>query len=1031
AYDALRRRDFAISTCLETRECPNAQFLVFAAVNVQLQIASTLSQGWLATKWVLAGEQPGIPLVACFCVVAANTELLVSAGLAAHLRALLVKVAIQQRVKIRFSCLSNVLGSQVGKVCVCGSAISTVVLCAHLYEKPLKLLAWLGSSAGLLIWANSNFKSIGLMAGEVWDELKPTQSAAEELTVAEFLSRLGLTSPEEGTSWLAGFRWPLSKEDELLLDQRTNLMTHAFPARKYLRFGHGFMIIYFSLLNAAVPCAMASYCLLQSPRLQDVEVIGGSLATDFNPSERHYYVTLLDERSQQLTLNFEVDLGQASQYFFCKRQDPCAPLQPQPRSDKVRLTATIAASSFGTCSIKLLGVRSSAYSFTVLALSFVKPELQPPQAEQFLQHQSPHPLYRVGVLRSEKLKELSVRVAFGLDHSHMKLEYSATSCNAVQICKDDTESVHLQPQDVLVAETDVADYSNLTLQLKLLPKDPRSSQDLSSIYTVSVSVVTLRERLGQLVLETSLLEAELDSLQELEPGRAEEVRQKLQRALKKRDELLWQAYHEQQDTTNDVVQERLTFLAVGLTGTGKSELCRWMTGDLAKCTPSRGTESNTTEVIRVSGRAFGDGKILPEVEWIDTPGRGDTRGQGTDDDLWKRTMHDVLEAGHGHVDTIVWVMNAAWQRGTADREFMLTELRRSFGIHLYPHLSIVLNFLQHSANQTEYTELLSSQKKKFADWIMSVEEKIFNWNGSQRLGVARQVHNLSMYGVSIDPVYYVQKPHNLPLSAPYLDMFPPFSHPAGVDSLFSLFNATRTNKLRNLTSALPLHNPHPQIGPGTLRSIQASCNLCGFSQKDGKLVPGIVGVRASIRGEELSKEDRAVVILSSSKCGDPDRKDWPTSWQERAQNPNKLSAGFDLAHFDLPVAPDTAGSSHRLCFCEAPSCNASWRFGQDGGLVSTTDLTSCPSPFYRIYPSAFGWRVNRTRFVQVGSQLLGWTSNGAVDHSDTFPVLDLKSERMWGIKVGWLGPSPISGISAAVVGHKAFLLATAGPLLML
>ena len=55
------------------------------------------------------------------------------------------------------------------------------------------------------------------------------------------------------------------------------------------------------------------------------------------------------------------------------------------------------------------------------------------------------------------------------------------------------------------------------------------------------------------------------------------------------------------------IEGSLTFLTVGLTGTGKSELCLWMTADSKHCKPSSSTTSNTSEVIRVKP-AFGDPK---------------------------------------------------------------------------------------------------------------------------------------------------------------------------------------------------------------------------------------------------------------------------------------------------------------------------------------------------------------------------------------------------------------------------------------
>ena len=62
--------------------------------------------------------------------------------------------------------------------------------------------------------------------------------------------------------------------------------------------------------------------------------------------------------------------------------------------------------------------------------------------------------------------------------------------------------------------------------------------------------------------------------------------------------------------------------------------------------------------------------------------------------------------------------------GTAARELMLKELRQSFGIHLYKHLSLVLNFLPHHANSSLNEEELAFQKKKFVSWIMKREDQM-------------------------------------------------------------------------------------------------------------------------------------------------------------------------------------------------------------------------------------------------------------------------------------------------------------------
>ena len=390
----------------------------------------------------------------------------------------------------------------------------------------------------------------------------------------------------------------------------------------------------------------------------------------------------------------------------------------------------------------------------------------------------------------------------------MRLESTAQSCHPkLRECRSETV-LHL-PANGLRARMDPSVSGNLTLMVKLLPRELPVWENLTNTYIISVSVIDMLEELERLAREISKLKADQDSLQDFESATSKEVGMQLKAIVQRRDALLRQAYEEKSLQKDSATT--LTFLAVGLTGTGKSELCRWMTGNLDKCTPSSGTTSNTSEVIRVPSLPFADRKMPSRIEWIDTPGRGDTRGEAKDKELWNHTMQNLLDQGDRRIDSIVWVMNAAWQRGTASRDMMLKELRRSFGIHLYPHLSIVLHFLPHSANKTQYAEQLQIQKEKYAAWIMSVEEEMFNWSAKHRLGVEQQVRGLDVYGVSIHPKYYEQKPDGLPLSSPYLSKFPPFSHPAGADSLFRLFNTTRANHI----APLRVDNLHPQIGPGT------------------------------------------------------------------------------------------------------------------------------------------------------------------------------------------------------------------------
>ncbi|CAE7463930.1 unnamed protein product [Symbiodinium sp. CCMP2592] len=1009
----------------------NAQFLIFAAVNVLLQLFSTLSQGLLAVKWILAGQQVGPPLIACFAIVAADTELLVSAGLAAHLRSVLVKVGIQRGVKIKFACMDHLLGSQVGKTCFFFAAISMAVLIPFLYDKPMKLLAWLGTNFGLLLWANSQFKSIGLMSGEVWEELKPTQTSAEELTVAEFLSQVGLATAEE-TSWTDRLRCKLNQEDELLLRHRRGLMMQAFPKRTWLCLVHGVLVTCFLLLNAAVPLAMVCYCFAQFPHLQHVSVTGGEIAK-FDPKQDHHFVGLQKDWKEAVILSFELELGQASEFRFCWPGGTCCELIPEQRADQVLLTATIEPTSFGTCSLTLFGIRSNEYRFTVLAVTDIHAEVQTEtiQKVRFPGYRVHWRHYHADIVRSAGMTDVEMKVAVGVDTSHIRVEPSAYSCHMkTRECRHET--VVSRSENALSAQLDLAAASNLTLLLKLLPKDSSAPENT---YTVSISVIDILDELDKIGTKMYQLKAEVDSMQDFDTPAAADAQKQLQTLVEKRDSILQQAYDEKpEDRSFDTIQGKLTFLAVGLTGTGKSELCRWMTGNLERCKPSSGTESNTSQVIRVKGWPFDDRKMSPQIEWIDTPGRGDTRGQAKDTELWNETMQDLRDRSAGRIDSIVWVMNAAWQRGTATREMMLKQLRQSFGIHLYPNLRIVLNFLPHSSNRSQYSEELGGQKEKFTRWIMSVEEKIFNWSSKLHDLVEQEVRNLSVYGVSVHPKYYEQKPVGLPLAAPYLSKFPPFSHPAGAEELFSLFNATRARKEQDAEGLDPT-NPHPRVGPGILQSAEALCSFCGFREDASHMLlgPAIVGMRMVLHSSSLTEDDGAVLLPSNAECGDPDEKAWPPSWQAHIRRPRNVT-NDRLAYLDLPV-DQSASEEQRLCYCEAPRCNESWRFGQGSENHFEPAARNCQSPFLRVNPEDFGFRNSWQKFVQFGDLLIGTRASPTTSRRDEFPVLDVNSGKiLWGIKFEGLdGDTITTGVScpgAAVVRDLIYVLPSAGQRLL-
>ena len=279
----------------------------------------------------------------------------------------------------------------------------------------------------------------------------------------------------------------------------------------------------------------------------------------------------------------------------------------------------------------------------------------------------------------------------------------------------------------------------------------------------------------------------------------------------------------------------LTFLTVGLTGAGKSELCLWMTGNVEDCNPSNTMKSNTSQVNEVLASPFDDNNLRPLIKWIDTPGRGDTRGEGNDSAMWNETMsYLVNRSGHDSIDRIVWVINAAWQRATAARKMILHELRKSFGIHLYRNLDLVFNFLPHVANKTAYElEILRPERKKFIDWIQEQEIELFNWSNTTQIwhGVQDEIGRIGFYGISIHPRYMKELkegfPSDLRLSSPYLDRFRPFSHPAGIGELLRLYKETRQRR-REKIKGVRLKNKHPQIGPGELEGMDAMYYRCAL-----------------------------------------------------------------------------------------------------------------------------------------------------------------------------------------------------------
>lgn len=256
----------------------------------------------------------------------------------------------------------------------------------------------------------------------------------------------------------------------------------------------------------------------------------------------------------------------------------------------------------------------------------------------------------------------------------------------------------------------------------------------------------------------------------------------------------------------------------------------------------------------------------------------------------------------------------------------------SFGVDLYQNLVIMLNFLPHSANKTEYDEVKRRQKEKFVNWIMKREDEMFHWPPALRDGIEKEVTNIQVYGANINPKYLNSKPGDVPISAPYLHNFPPFSHPAGVSELMAMIRDTW--KTKTGTSGLLLDNPHPRIGPGKLENVSLDFKCIWQAQEDGPDNSDLIikpDAQLQVEGKSFSQWDKALVVHNDYACGVRDPDDWIYfDWFDKRMEVAVLGAENTSSRFDVKEWGE--GEKQKLCFCEAPSCNETWRFGQEQPL---------------------------------------------------------------------------------------------------
>ena len=650
------------------------------------------------------------------------------------------------------------------------------------------------------------------------------------------------------------------------------------------------------------------------PQLQSLLVVGGALSPGFDTGATDY-IELQEGWNGRLMLNFEVGLGQASEFEFCCARGNCQAMQAAERPEALSLKAQIPVLQFGTCHLVLQGLRRKQYTFTVISLQALNALVQPPIKVAFSKFEVKQNAYKTRIIRPSDMSRISLSAQPKFDEAHLQ-----TRCTGV-LCRRDVKSC--VSSEVSADSTGWLNFStpapkgefNITLLISLLPRS--SDMDRPKTYVLSVKVIDGEARLSELAQTIAALEGKLDAMQDFHKSDDfAEAQAALDNAMRERNSLLFDAYNQKGAEDVSSHEMPLTFLAGGLTGTGKSELCRWMTSKGRECAPSSSMESNTSQVNPVEAHPLGDSHTQPAITWIDTPGRGDTRGQKRDEELWKGTM-TYLSHHAIRIDSIVWVINAAWQRGTSQREMMFSELRAAFGMHLYKHLVIVLNYMPHSANRSQHEEELERKRRKFSDWLLDMERAMYSWQPWLWQGVRQEINSIHFYGVSIDPEYLQELPTSLPLSAPFLSNFPPFSYPAGVPKLIDMFEATRAHKASG-NPGLDVDNKHPRIGPGQLLSASAS-RTCGFFQVS----------LVNVQGSYFSADDRAVLLPASAQCGDPDAANWAKNWQQVIASPSRISGDNKSAVYEIQAG----GLNSKLCFCEALSCKEEpSRFGQQSLL---------------------------------------------------------------------------------------------------
>ena len=289
-----------------------------------MQVATTTSHGLLAIKWVLAGDEAGFPLVASLSLVAINTELLVRVAAVVHMRSILAHLATSRDYRIDFGDIGSLMGTPFGLVCIAWNVTVALVLLVCTLERVSelwRLLPWVATAVGSLVWANTTFKGIG---ASTWKDMEVVATTSTPVaTVSEFLALLNEEDArsvvedlaEERSNWWSrlvatlGTARRLSLEDRLLERHWMAVLFAAFPEHPKMRVLHTMSFAFFKMLPFVMPALLVVYSLSRMPQIAALEVLGCVVSPAFVPASSEYFLSLEPGWNAELSLKFEMEVG--------------------------------------------------------------------------------------------------------------------------------------------------------------------------------------------------------------------------------------------------------------------------------------------------------------------------------------------------------------------------------------------------------------------------------------------------------------------------------------------------------------------------------------------------------------------------------------------------------------------------------------------------------------------------------------------------------------------------------------------------